>query len=223
MQLLDLAGLGLIFFVTYFLFMLWSERSRFQQAHDQHGCKIATRIPSWDRIFGLDLFVSINLADIRGLGSEAYNVLHKKYGSTFEMKILGGVRIQTSQPENIQAVCTSAFEDWGVGPMRGTIGAPFLGRGIFTDDGSYWKHSRALIRPTFSRTEIADLGNFERHVKCLMATLPKDGSSFDILPLLKQLVGPLAFPKAPLIWFTVSRHFDRVPLRQIHGLTFTGR
>jgi cytochrome P450 len=104
------------------------------------------------------------------------------------MKSLGVNEIQIAQPENIQAICTSAFNDFGVGPMRGTIGAPFLGRGIFTEDGQFWKHSRALIRPTFSKAEIADLGGFERHVSRFLALIPKDGSTFDLLPLSKKLV-----------------------------------
>ena len=32
----------------------------------------------------------------------------------------------------------------------------FLGNGIFTQDGESWSHSRALIRPSFTRAQIAD-------------------------------------------------------------------
>ena len=104
------------------------------------------------------------------------------------MKALCGPQLQKSDPENIQAICTSAFNDFGVGPLRGRIGVPFLDRGIFTEDGAFWKHSRALVRPTFSRAEIADLDNFERHVRRLLSIIPQDGSTLDLLSLAKRLV-----------------------------------
>lgn len=184
----NVVGLLLILVATSYLFKSWSERARFQQAAEQIGCKEGTRVPTWDRLFGIDLFVSTIKAEIAGHKSDAFRILHKAYGQTFEMKALGPVQIQTSQPENIQAVCTSAFDDWGVEPMRGNIGAPFLDRGIFTDDGPFWKHSRGLIRSTFSRTEIADLENFERYVQRFLALVPRDRTTFDLLPLVKRLV-----------------------------------
>ena len=104
------------------------------------------------------------------------------------MKALSSDQIQTAHPENIQAIAATNFNDYGVGPMRGDIGAPFLDRGIFTDNGEFWKHSGALIRPTFNRAEVADLGTFEKHVNRFLALLPRDGSAFDIQPLLKRLI-----------------------------------
>ena len=140
---------------------------------------------------GIDLLLWIGKADSAGHRSEAYRTLHKKYGSTFQMKALGGPQLQTSDPENIQTICTSAFDDFGVGPMRRRIGVPFLDRGIFTEDGAFWEHSRALIRPTFSKAEIADLENFESHVRRLLGLIPCDGSTIDLLPLVKRLVSTL--------------------------------
>ena len=100
-------------------------------------------------------------------------------------------QLQTSSPENIQAICTSKFNDFGIAPMRGGIGLPFLGRGIFTEDGEFWKYSRALVRPTFARAEIADLENFERHVARFLDLIPKNGEAFDMLALSKKLVRTL--------------------------------
>lgn len=74
--------------------------------------------------------------------------------------------------------------------MRGRIGAPFLDRGIFTEDGSFWKNALSLIKPTFTKSEISDLDNFEKHVARLLPLIPKDGSTFDLLPLVKRLVSP---------------------------------
>ncbi|KAF7861562.1 hypothetical protein EAF04_008124 [Stromatinia cepivora] len=167
-------------FTSYYILVTWNKSRRAAEATRIHGCKPIPRVPSRDPILGLDTFIQMQKADAAGQHP------HQKYGQTFLMNSLG-TELQTSQPENIQAICTTAFNDWGVGPVRGTIGLPFLGRGIFTEDGDFWKHSRSLVRPTFSRAEIADLDNFERHVARFLTHIPKDGSTFDMLPLVKRL------------------------------------
>ena len=104
------------------------------------------------------------------------------------MKAISDIQVQTAHPENIRAIAATKFNDFGVGPMRGNNGAPFLDRGVFTEDGEFWKHSRALIRPTFNRAEIADLESLERHVARFLDLIPRDGSSFDLQPLVKRLL-----------------------------------
>jgi cytochrome P450 len=174
-------------YATYLFFVFWSLKIRAREAANRHGCKPIPRVSSFDPILGFDIFIKIRKADLAGHVSEAYRGLHQKYGPTFMMKSIQ-TQLQTSSPENIQAICTSQFDDFGIGPMRGDIGAPFLGRGIFTEDGDFWKHSRSLVKPTFSRSEIADLDNFERHVARFISLIPKDGVTFDMLALAKKLV-----------------------------------
>ena len=188
MTLLQLVASATVIYLTYITFRKWSERARLRDAAVRHNCQPVTRYPNRDPFMGFDLFVLIGKADWAGHRSEAYRNLHNHYGSTFEMKALGGPQLQTCDPDNIQAICTSVFDDFGVGPMRGRIGVPFLDRGIFTEDGPFWKHSRALVRPTFSRSEIADLENFERHVIRLLDLIPRDKGTIDLLPLAKRLV-----------------------------------
>lgn len=48
---------------------------------------------------------------------------------------------------------------------------PLLGEGIFTSRGAQWRHSRALVRPQFSREEISNLDLVERHVQTLLSVL----------------------------------------------------
>lgn len=185
---LQLLGTAIVLYLGSFLFKSISEHRRVSKATLQHGCKPPKRYPNWDPILGMDLFAMIRKADSRGQCSKFYAKLHGKYGATFEMKALSRTQVQIAQPENIQAVAATQFSDFGVGPMRGNIGAPFLDRGIFTEDGEFWKHSRSLVRPTFNRTEIADLPSFERHVARFLHLIPKDGSTFDLQALAKRLV-----------------------------------
>lgn len=184
----SLLATSIAVYLTYLLLITWNARFRAAKAFQAHGCKPIPKVTSWDPIFNLDTFITIRKTDFAGRRSEAYRRLHQKHGNTFMMKPLGVSELQTANPENIQAICTSRFNDFGVGPMRGTIGAPFLGRGIFTEDGEIWKHSRGLVRPTFARGEISDLVNFERHVACFLALIPRDGSTFDLMRLVKKMV-----------------------------------
>ncbi len=184
----ELTGALIVIYVLSILVRKSSEHLQFRKAARQHGCKPARRYPNWDRFLGIDLFVCFRGADYHGNRSDASVKLHKQYGRTIEMKAFGPAYILTAEPQNIQAIAATKFNDYGVGPRRGDIGAPFLDRGVFTEDGDFWKHSRALIRPTFSRNEIADLGNFERHVGRFLAQVPQDSRTFDLQPLAKRLV-----------------------------------
>jgi cytochrome P450 len=177
-------------YAIYLFFSTLDLKLRAKEATNRHGCKPISQVSSFDPIFGLDTFIKIYKANSAGHDLELYRGLHQKYGHTFMMKPLQ-TQLNTSSSENIQAICTSQFNNFGVGPMRGNIGAPFIGRGIFTEDGQFWKHSRALIKPIFSRAEIADLENFERHVARFLASIPNDGDTFDMLALAKKLVSLL--------------------------------
>ena len=57
---------------------------------------------------------------------------------------------------------------------------PTIGRGIFTGDGAAWEHSRALLRPSFTRSQVGDLAALEIHVGHLINALPRDGSTVDL-------------------------------------------
>jgi len=50
-------------------------------------------------------------------------------------------------------------------------------------DGETWAHSRAMIRPNFTRDQVADLNAFERHIQDLFSIIPRDGSTVDLQEL----------------------------------------
>ncbi|KAL6721249.1 hypothetical protein ACLMJK_000351 [Lecanora helva] len=56
-------------------------------------------------------------------------------------------------------------------------------------DGAAWEHSRALIKPTFARTQIADLhlSTYAMHLQKLLSIIPKDSSTVDLQPLFARL------------------------------------
>ena len=89
----------------------------------------------------------------------------------------------TADAENLKAVLSSQFEDFGLGDARDDFMRPVLGHGIFTTDGKAWERSRAMLRPNFNRERIADLVALERHVQNLFDNLPTDSSVVDIQSL----------------------------------------
>lgn len=60
---------------------------------------------------------------------------------------------------------------------------PVFGHGIFNQDGKGWERSRALVRPNFTRQQVADLDMFEEHVGHLIDSIPRDGSAVDLQDL----------------------------------------
>lgn len=66
---------------------------------------------------------------------------------------------------------------------------PFVGKGIMCVDGAHWELSRALIKPTFARVQIAELHleAYSKHVDRLLNLLPKDRSAVNLQPLFASL------------------------------------
>ncbi|CAG8979569.1 hypothetical protein HYALB_00013453 [Hymenoscyphus albidus] len=111
---------------------------------------------------------------------------------TFSTSVLGGIETLTVEPTNIQAMLATQFEDFDLGDRRRGTMDPFLGSGIFTQDGKRWQHSRAMLRPQFVREQVSDLVTEEEHVQNLFSVLPTpstDGwtAEVDLQPLFFNL------------------------------------
>ncbi|KAK4170883.1 putative cytochrome P450 [Triangularia setosa] len=100
--------------------------------------------------------------------------------------------IVTRDPANVQAMLASKAVDWDVGEQRNASWRPLFGDGVFTCRGEAWKHSRALVRPQFTKDQINDLDLIERHVQQLFSAMDRSygaGSEkgwttkFDMQPL----------------------------------------
>lgn len=77
----------------------------------------------------------------------------------------------TMDPENIKALLTGQFADYGKGEPFHREWKEFLGDSIFATDGELWSRSRQLIRPMFVRDRIVDTEIFEKHVQKLIPLL----------------------------------------------------
>ena len=91
---------------------------------------------------------------------------------TFTVFVLGNVRvIFTADPENMKAILTTQFNDYGKGEQFHKEWEPFLGDAIFTTDGVKWHDARQLIRPMFVRERVGDLDLFETHVQKMISRI----------------------------------------------------
>ncbi|KAK3369963.1 putative cytochrome P450 alkane hydroxylase [Podospora didyma] len=182
------SSLPLVLLVAAYLVSTWMQtRHAIQRLKRQHGCQEPPRYPHKDPIFGSDLFNDSAKHAKQFKLLDRWSTRYKKHGKTFAAIMQGTPAICTIDPTNLLAITTTNFNDYGVQPMRRDATLPFLGEGVFTMDGPFWEHSRALLRPTFSRANIANLPAFEVHLQKFLKLLPRDGTSVDLKPLLCKL------------------------------------
>ena len=178
-------GTTIVLYVSYWQIAFLLSSRRFTR---KFGCKPAQVDRHWDPVLGLD-FVSSTVRACRG--KYQLEDLHDRFsnvGRTFVSNVLLDRLIFTDEPKNVQAVLATQFDDFDVGELRRQCTVKLLGRGIFNADGDYWQHSRAMIRPNFVRSQVADLSMMERHVQRMMSCFPPEGISFDIQSLFFRLV-----------------------------------
>ncbi|TID24813.1 cytochrome P450 alkane hydroxylase [Venturia nashicola] len=129
-------------------------------------------------------------ADASGHLMDTFLGFHRKMGWTFSNTLLGGQSWGTVEPRNLEAMMSTNFEDWGLGP-RHPIMFPAFGDGIFVQEGPAWKHSREILRPQFNHSQYDDMELFEEAVKDLFAAIDiaveNDGGVLDVQPLFFKL------------------------------------
>lgn len=157
-------------------------------ARDQ-GCQPPPCIIQRDPIFGLDVVLQLFQALKENRRNLSIKQLFEVYGNTFKSESWRTSKLYTIEPKNLQAIFSTDFLSWGVEPMRLFAFEPFVGKGIMCTDGASWESSRALLKPTFARTQIADLhlSAFVAHVQRLLDLIPRDGSEVDLMPLFSKL------------------------------------
>ena len=177
----------LLLAASYFFTQLQEGRSRSHHMKEL-GCYEPPKYPHKDPLLGLDLFFN-NIKNLKArCFLNGFKQRFDKHGQTFRAIAMGKTAVYTNDPKNLQAVHALNFGDYGVQPLRRAPTLPFLGEGVFTMDGPFWEHSRALIRPTFARNNVANLSAFDVHFEMFLKLIPGDGSTVDLKPLLYKLV-----------------------------------
>ncbi|KAL2688454.1 n-alkane-inducible cytochrome P450 [Phyllosticta citricarpa] len=145
-----------------------------------HGCALPKTLDhAWP--LALDLIIEAFRAATSGRILALFDKLVSRTGTTFEQRLLGVSGIDTIDPENIEAVLNSQFKEFGFGVRRPTF-FPLLGDGIFTQDGSAWKHSRELLRPQFAKNRAQNFEQIQAAVQKLVDQIP-NRQPVDLQPL----------------------------------------
>ena len=162
--------------------------AKLRQAMRKNGCQAPPNYPHKDPIFGLDFFLDQFQAMKRGDVSKTERDRFRKHGKTFQANSWGTKCIHTMEPTNAQAILAQSFDNFGVEPMRLHVGSPFIGKGVFSTDGAYWRFSRELVKPIFARAQITDLKAIDPYLDRMLSRIPRDGSTTDVQALLKLMV-----------------------------------
>jgi len=175
-------------YIVYYVYWQLTTRARRRRMIREHGCKPINRLPSWDPIFGLDIFFQ-TLGNLKNktLLATTQNRFREMGVTTFQLNLMGQVIYMTVEPENLKTVMSLQFKNFGLGSRRINSFLPLLGEGIFTTDGAAWQHSREMLRPNFVKSQVGDLAALETHVKHLIQAIPRDGSTVDLAALFFRL------------------------------------
>ncbi|KAK0646880.1 n-alkane-inducible cytochrome P450 [Cercophora newfieldiana] len=148
---------------------------------EQNGCEpVLPKVPyRWP--LGLDL-VAVQYKAMRdGHCLEALTDYITVAG-IIRLELWGVTGYITTDPENIQTILSTKFDDYGLGSRR-IASLPFLGEGIFGQDGSAWKRSRTLIKRQFMRVQKQSLKAFAPHVDGLVWAMREASSSGGVVDL----------------------------------------
>ncbi|ANB15119.1 Dit2p [Sugiyamaella lignohabitans] len=124
---------------------------------------------------GIANFRKARQASVRNETCDFMMNLFKSGHDTLHDEVMGLNRIVTRDPENVKAVLATNFKDFSLGLRHGAF-YPLLGDGIFTLSGEGWKHSRALLRPQFSRQQVSQLNSLNEHVDQLIRNFKRDSN-----------------------------------------------
>ncbi|KAI6895574.1 cytochrome P450 [Hortaea werneckii] len=156
----------------------WMTKRRLQDLMDRKHCQEPLTVGGknyWQRFQRLRRIINI-----KKTGEDIIDDIlaeDLRDASTVKSTTLDGSRlILTTEPSNLQAMLATQFKEFETGRMRFLQMGPLLGKSIFTSDGSFWEHSRALFRPQFSRENINDLEATEEAVAELVLAIGPIGA-----------------------------------------------
>ncbi|QMW46589.1 hypothetical protein G4B11_010044 [Aspergillus flavus] len=168
--------------------LLWNRHHYFKQ-QKARGCGEIKHYRHRDPILGLDFVYTLSKAFKEHRWLPWQQELFAAQGvKTFQANFLGSRAIYTSESENMKAMSTTYWREFGLEPLRRGSGAadPVAGPGVSTVDGPMWDFSRNIIKPYFTRDGYSNLARLEVFVNRLLDLVPTDGSTFDMQPLLQR-------------------------------------
>ena len=182
-----------IAYVAFKIFTSYQTQTRHEAESARRGCQPVPVLPNKDP-FGLLRLIEALKAGRQDRMPQYVASLIDQPGPdvhTVQAKLLSDKMTVTRDPENVEAIFAKQAQDFDIGPARLECFRPLLGIGLTTSTGEAWRHSRALLRPQFSREQISDLNLEERHFQEMMKAIDvkSDGwtEKLDLQPLFSDL------------------------------------
>ncbi len=162
--------LGIIALISYKIFSSFLGKRRQNAEAARRNCEPCPVLPKKD-LLGITRFRESIRATRAERGPkyivEEMDAMGKNV-HTVQVRVLDYTLNVTRDPENAKACFSSQSQDFDIGVHRTQSWKPLLGVGVFTSQGDAWKHSRALVRPQFSKEQVSDLDIAERHTRDLL-------------------------------------------------------
>jgi hypothetical protein len=153
---------------------------------EKHGCRPAKSVKTRDPILGLDA-----VFDIFRWGRQhtlLENISKMFFGSgnkTAQLNFLSFIPTVSIEAENVKAVLSQNDKSFGNGSTPKELDL-LIGGGIFLNVGEEWHQSRELLRPSFARSQVADLTMIEKHINMIIEKIPRDSSTIDLSEVFSQ-------------------------------------
>lgn len=162
-----LYGLPVIHFLQY-RYGAWSKRTA--------GVKMPA--VNWSVPQGIPWYRRISNGMKNNNVYRVFQQFRKEAGArTLYQQVPGRFMLYTCEPENLKAMMSTQFTDFSLGQRLDPF-YPLLGKSVFTLDGPGWSHSRALLRPQFSRERISHLETCERNLQVLMEIIKSSPTEY---------------------------------------------
>ena len=167
---INIGSLSIILFACYVLFSRVAPFVKTRRFSAQNGCQPirARQNVSWFGIFFLrDIIKAIKKKVYLDSLTDRYFAMGY---NTYQMTSFGRRAVFTIDPVNLKTMLSLKSKDYSIGHRPAVMG-PLLGRAIFVTDGEEWSHSRAVLRPSFNKTQVANLNIIESHFQHLLKQL----------------------------------------------------
>jgi Cytochrome P450 len=171
----------------YWIYWELTTGHRRRRLIEKHGCRPAKSVKTRDPILGLDaVFEIFRWGRQHTLLENMPKMFFESGNKTAQFNFLSFIPIVSIEVENVKAVLSQNFKSFSKGstPKEPDL---LIGGGIFLNVGEAWHQSRELLRPSFARSQVADLTMIEKYINMMIEKIPRDSSTIDLSKVFSQL------------------------------------
>lgn len=163
-----IAVFAILLWLPYKIYSRCTEQARYMKLH---GCQsIGPSYPGTSFLIGWDFLLENVFNALRYRFTDGVAERFKRYGPTFQSQILLKGIVNTIDPENLEAIFKTHFEDYKLISAREKLMETFYGRGIIGNSGHEWRQSRSLVQPAVVGLSL-DSAVFDKHASNLVTCI----------------------------------------------------